>query len=95
MLSFITDLFPAVYAEEKQEEAVEEVEETPAAEEPEEEEEPEDIKPEIEEGKATVFLCPFFFFFASVSMPRSLVVGLLETCPNWRVGIDRIRDATT
>ncbi|KAF9965984.1 ubiquinol--cytochrome-c reductase subunit 6 [Mortierella alpina] len=50
MLSFITDLFPAVYAEEKQEDPVEEVEETPAAEEPEEEEEPEDIKPEIEEA---------------------------------------------
>ncbi|KAF9352779.1 hypothetical protein BGX26_009449 [Mortierella sp. AD094] len=46
MLSFITDLFPAVYAEEKPEE--ENVEEAPAAEA--EEEEPEDIKPEIEEA---------------------------------------------
>ncbi|KAF9103073.1 ubiquinol--cytochrome-c reductase subunit 6 [Mortierella sp. AM989] len=47
MLSFITDLFPAVYAEEKpEEENVEENAEAPAA----EEEEPEDIKPEIEEA---------------------------------------------
>lgn len=51
MLSFITDLFPAVYAEE--EEVVEEVEEAAPAAEEEEEEEPEDIKPEIEEGKFT------------------------------------------
>jgi len=56
MLSFITDLFPAVYAEEKPEEVEEAVapveeEEEAAAAEPEEEEEPEDIKPEIEEGK--------------------------------------------
>ncbi|KAF9310475.1 hypothetical protein BG000_009234 [Podila horticola] len=48
MLSFITDLFPAVYAEE--EEVVEEVEEAAPAAEEEEEEEPEDIKPEIEEA---------------------------------------------
>ncbi|KAF9572088.1 ubiquinol--cytochrome-c reductase subunit 6 [Mortierella alpina] len=57
MLSFITDLFPAVYAEENQEDAVEEVEETPAAEEPEEEEEPEDIKPEIEEACGETSAC--------------------------------------
>ncbi|KAF9203892.1 hypothetical protein BGZ49_005909 [Haplosporangium sp. Z 27] len=50
MLSFITDLFPAVYAEEKHEEeaAPSEQEEAPAP--VEEEEEPEDIKPEIEEA---------------------------------------------
>ncbi|KAG0197038.1 ubiquinol--cytochrome-c reductase subunit 6 [Mortierella sp. GBA30] len=66
MLSFITDLFPAVYAEEKQEEvaAVEveaEVEaeaEAPAVEEAEEEEEePEDIKPEIEEACGETSAC--------------------------------------
>ncbi|KAF9345499.1 hypothetical protein BGX26_003066, partial [Mortierella sp. AD094] len=51
MLSFITDLFPAVYAEEKHEEeaAPVEQEEAPAAA-AEEEEEPEDIRPEIEEA---------------------------------------------
>jgi len=53
MLSFITDLFPAVYAEESQETPAEAAEEAaPAAEE--EAEEPEDIKPSIEDGK-----CPF------------------------------------
>ncbi|KAF9915848.1 hypothetical protein BX616_005221 [Lobosporangium transversale] len=48
MLSFITELFPAVYAEEKHEEtpAEQQEEAAPAA----EEEEPEDIKPEIEEA---------------------------------------------
>ncbi|KAF9998452.1 ubiquinol--cytochrome-c reductase subunit 6 [Entomortierella chlamydospora] len=52
MLSFITDLFPAVYAEEKPEENVEEA---PAAEA--EEEEPEDIKPEIEEACGETSAC--------------------------------------
>ncbi|KAG0248246.1 ubiquinol--cytochrome-c reductase subunit 6 [Mortierella polycephala] len=52
MLSFITELFPAVYAEEEKEEvSIESVEVVEApAEEPEEEEEPEDIKPAIEEA---------------------------------------------
>ncbi|KAF9539181.1 ubiquinol--cytochrome-c reductase subunit 6 [Mortierella hygrophila] len=51
MLSFITDLFPAVYAEEEKHEevAAEEAEEEVAVV-VEEEEEPEDIKPEIEEA---------------------------------------------
>ncbi|KAF9422166.1 hypothetical protein BGZ94_008648 [Podila epigama] len=53
MLSFITDLFPAVYAEEAE---VEEVEEAPAAA-AEEEEEPEDIKPEIEEACGETSAC--------------------------------------
>ncbi|KAK3813051.1 MAG: Non-heme 11 kDa protein of cytochrome bc1 complex [Benniella sp.] len=49
MLSFITDLFPAVYAEESQEAPAEAAEEAaPAAEE--EAEEPEDIKPSIEDA---------------------------------------------
>ncbi|KAG0358243.1 ubiquinol-cytochrome C reductase hinge protein-domain-containing protein [Gamsiella multidivaricata] len=59
MLSFITDLFPAVYAEEKHEEeaapAEQEEEAAPAAEE--EEEEPEDIKPEIEEACGETAAC--------------------------------------
>jgi ubiquinol-cytochrome c reductase subunit 6 len=61
MLSFITDLFPAVYAEEEKAEevAVEEAEEEVAAAE-EEEEEPEDIKPEIEEGKFFGFFLVYF-----------------------------------
>ncbi|KAF9115335.1 hypothetical protein BGX27_008215 [Mortierella sp. AM989] len=51
MLSFITDLFPAVYAEEHEEEAPAERDvEAPAPAAEEEEEEPEDIKPEIEEA---------------------------------------------
>ncbi|KAF9181437.1 hypothetical protein BGZ51_005429 [Haplosporangium sp. Z 767] len=61
MLSFITELFPAVYAEEKQEEeeAVVESEEAveTLAEEPEEEEEPEDIKPAIEEACGETSTC--------------------------------------
>ncbi|KAF9966634.1 hypothetical protein BGZ70_001743 [Mortierella alpina] len=62
MLSFITDLFPAVYAEEKPEEVEEaaapvEEEEEAAAAEPEEEEEPEDIKPEIEEACGETAAC--------------------------------------
>ncbi|KAF9350803.1 hypothetical protein BGX34_000989 [Mortierella sp. NVP85] len=49
MLSFITDLFPAVYAEENQETPAEAAEEAaPAAKE--EVEEPEDIKPSIEDA---------------------------------------------
>ncbi|KAG0305469.1 ubiquinol--cytochrome-c reductase subunit 6, partial [Linnemannia gamsii] len=58
MLSFITDLFPAVYAEEEKAEevAVEEAEEEVAAAE-EEEEEPEDIKPEIEEACGETSAC--------------------------------------
>ncbi|KAF9150245.1 ubiquinol--cytochrome-c reductase subunit 6 [Linnemannia schmuckeri] len=59
MLSFITDLFPAVYAEEKKHEevAAEEAEEEVAAVEEEEEEEPEDIKPEIEEACGETSAC--------------------------------------
>lgn len=66
MLSFITDLFPAVYAEEEKHEevAAEEAEEEVAPVE-EEEEEPEDIKPEIEEGKYS-FGSLFIFFFSSL-----------------------------
>ncbi|KAF9124036.1 hypothetical protein BGW39_008514 [Mortierella sp. 14UC] len=58
MLSFITDLFPAVYAEEEKHEevAAEEPEEEVAAVE-EEEEEPEDIKPEIEEACGETSAC--------------------------------------
>ncbi|KAK3810444.1 MAG: ubiquinol-cytochrome C reductase hinge domain-containing protein [Linnemannia elongata] len=58
MLSFITDLFPAVYAEEEKHEevAAEEAEEEVAAAE-EEEEEPEDIKPEIEEACGETSAC--------------------------------------
>ena len=55
MLSFITDLFPAVYAEEKYEDVDAAEPEDAAA----EDEEPEDIKPAVDEGK--VFF--FFFFF--------------------------------
>ncbi|KAG0001208.1 ubiquinol--cytochrome-c reductase subunit 6 [Entomortierella chlamydospora] len=55
MLSFITDLFPAVYAEENHEEAAPVEEEVPAA--AEEEEEPEDIKPEIEEACGETSAC--------------------------------------
>ncbi|KAG0249090.1 ubiquinol--cytochrome-c reductase subunit 6 [Mortierella polycephala] len=60
MLSFITDLFPAAYAEEKHEEeaaVAEPAEEEVAAEEEEEEEEPEDIKPEIEEACGETSAC--------------------------------------
>ncbi|KAF9177951.1 ubiquinol--cytochrome-c reductase subunit 6 [Haplosporangium sp. Z 767] len=60
MLSFITDLFPAVYAEEKHEEeaaVAEPAEEEEAAAEEEEEEEPEDIKPEIEEACGETSTC--------------------------------------
>ncbi|KAF9339621.1 hypothetical protein BGZ91_005293 [Linnemannia elongata] len=58
MLSFITDLFPAVYAEEEKHEEVvaEEAEEEVAVAE-EEEEEPEDIKPEIEEACGETSAC--------------------------------------
>ncbi|KAI7815892.1 ubiquinol-cytochrome C reductase hinge domain-containing protein [Gamsiella multidivaricata] len=62
MLSFIADLFPAVYAEEKREDTAsaaaeeqEEAAEVPAAEE--EEEEPEDIKPTIEEACGETSAC--------------------------------------
>ncbi|KAF8931892.1 hypothetical protein BGZ47_011642 [Haplosporangium gracile] len=57
MLSFITDLFPTVYAEEEKHEEVpaEEAEKEVAAAEEEEEEEPEDIKPEIEEGQGIIW----------------------------------------
>ncbi|KAF9579640.1 hypothetical protein BGW38_004027, partial [Lunasporangiospora selenospora] len=54
MLSFITDLFPAVYAEE---EAVEEVIAEVEVAEEEEEEEPEDIKPDIEEACGETAAC--------------------------------------
>ncbi|KAG0241229.1 ubiquinol-cytochrome C reductase hinge domain-containing protein [Mortierella sp. GBAus27b] len=58
MLSFIADLFPAVHAEEKNEEApVEEAPAAAAAAEEEEEPEPEDIKPEIEEACAESSAC--------------------------------------
>ncbi|GJJ69471.1 ubiquinol-cytochrome c reductase subunit 6 [Entomortierella parvispora] len=59
MLSFITDLFPTVYAEEKHEETpVEEEEAAPApAPAAEEEEEPEDDKPEIEEACGETAAC--------------------------------------
>lgn len=62
MLSFITDLFPTVYADEKHEEAPVEEEAAPAPA-AEEEEEPEDDKPEIEEGKyifwmSSIKFCP-------------------------------------
>ncbi|KAG0054409.1 ubiquinol--cytochrome-c reductase subunit 6 [Gryganskiella cystojenkinii] len=60
MLSFITDLFPTVYADEKHEEAApveEEAAEEAAAPAPEEEEEPEDIKPEIEEACGETSAC--------------------------------------
>lgn len=69
MLSFITDLFPAVYAEEEKAEevAVEEAEEEVAPVE-EEEEEPEDVKPEIEEGKFFSGSCLFIFLFSYFSM---------------------------
>ncbi|KAF9414369.1 ubiquinol--cytochrome-c reductase subunit 6 [Entomortierella beljakovae] len=53
MLSFITDLFPAVHAEEKPEDNVEE-EAAPAQE---EEEDPEDVKPEIEEACGETSAC--------------------------------------
>ncbi|KAF9288278.1 hypothetical protein BGZ88_008228 [Linnemannia elongata] len=58
MLSFITDLFPTVYAEEEKHEEVvaEEAEEEVAVAE-EEEEEPEDIKPEIEEACGETSAC--------------------------------------
>ncbi|KAH7058402.1 ubiquinol-cytochrome C reductase hinge protein-domain-containing protein [Linnemannia elongata] len=57
MLSFITDLFPTVYAEEEKHEEVvaEEAEEEVAV--AEEEEEPEDIKPEIEEACGETSAC--------------------------------------
>ncbi|KAF9090874.1 hypothetical protein BGX23_005641 [Mortierella sp. AD031] len=55
MLSFITDLFPTVYAEEDKPEEVEAEEELAAVEE--EEEEPEDIKPEIEEACGETSAC--------------------------------------
>ncbi|KAF9923463.1 hypothetical protein FBU30_006500 [Linnemannia zychae] len=56
MFSFITDLLPTVYAEEKHEEAPVEVEEEVAVEEV-EEEEPEDIKPAIEEACGETAAC--------------------------------------
>ena len=80
MLSFITDLFPTVYADEKHEEApVEEEEAAPAATPApaaEEEEEPEDDKPEIEEGKrkSGVFnqICP--------RVGKTLCITILSVC---------------
>ncbi|KAG0301273.1 hypothetical protein BGZ98_008496 [Dissophora globulifera] len=56
MLSFITDLFPAVYADEQQEDAPAEEQEAAAPAE-EEEEEPEDVKPEIEEACGETAAC--------------------------------------
>ena len=82
MLSFITDLFPTVYAEEEKHEevAAEEAEEEVAAAE-EEEEEPEDIKPEIEEGKFSFgFLFIFFSFSAFLSLSKVAGERKKERC---------------